>query len=445
MTDQGPNSELPILPNADICIIGAGSSGMTVVKALKEKGLRADVFEKGSDIGGMWRYENDNGQSSCYASLHIDTSRPNLGYTDFPLDPDLPDFPSHSQFLTHLENYAGHFQLRPMVRFNTEVVSVTPKDGRFIVELGDGQKLEYKTVIVANGHLADARLPEFPGTFTGDQTHSHYYRDATPYDGKRVMVVGLGNSAVDIAVDIARRAEHVFVSTRRSAWVMPKYLWGRPIDQVSGKISRLFRLKTKATRRVMSWLVRAMSGDQRRFGLPRPAHPMWREHATLSQELLPYIGHGYISIKPDIQELQSDKVVFVDATTEQVDAIIYATGYNITFPFLSPSVFDPKAEAGALYRRVVSLKHPGLIFAGLIQPVGPTIPLVEIQGKWIAAYLCGQMGLPEDAGRHAEVKAHQTLQQQSYLDSQRYALEVDYKQYLKQMHRDMAAGQGGVT
>lgn len=445
MTKQSANSELTKLPSADICIIGAGSSGMTVVKALQEKGLRADVFEKGSDIGGMWRYENDNGQSSCYASLHIDTSRPNLGYTDFSLDPDLPDFPSHSQFLTHLENYADHFQLRPMVRFNTEIASVTPKDGGFAVELADGQKLNYKTVIVANGHLADARLPDFAGTFTGDQTHSHYYRDAAPYDGKRVMVVGLGNSAVDIAVDIARRAEHVFVSTRRSAWVMPKYLFGLPIDQVSAKISRLFRLKTKATRRVMSWLTRATSGDQRRFGLPRPSHPMWREHATLSQELLPYIGHGYISIKPDIQELQSDKVAFVDGTAEQVDSIIYATGYNITFPFLPASVFDPKVEAGTLYRRMISLKHPRLIFAGLVQPVGPTIPLVETQGKWIAAYLSDHMTLPEDARRRTEVEAHQKFQQQSYLDSKRYALEVDYKHYSKQLQHDMATGQGGVT
>lgn len=429
---------------AEICIIGAGSSGMTVAKALKEKGLAVEIFEKGSDIGGMWRYQNDTGQGSCYASLHIDTSRPNLGYSDFPLDPDLPDFPSHAQFLSHLERYADRFGLRDLVRFGTEVASVTPKGKRYEVTLSSGEVRTYAQVIVANGHLSDPRTPEFAGRFDGDQIHSHHYRTADPFAGKRVMVVGLGNSAVDIAVDIARRAEHVLVSTRRSAWVMPKYLMGRPIDQVSAGIARRFRLSTKRARQVMSWLVRLAVGDQRRFGLPRPEHPMWREHATLSQELLPYVGHGYISVKPNVQELRGDRVAFVDGTEEQVDAIIYATGYKTTFPFLPAEVFDPEEEAGRLYRRMISLRHPGLIFAGLVQPVGPTIPLVEIQGQWIAGVLAGEIALPDVAGLSAEVDAHQTVQRATYLDSKRYVLEVDYRTYAGQMRRDMQTGQAGV-
>lgn len=429
---------------ADICIIGAGSSGMTVAKSLKERGLDVQVFEKGSDIGGMWRYNNDNGQSSCYASLHIDTSRPNLGYSDFPLDSSLPDFPSHRQFLSHLERYCDAFGLKELVRFNTEVAEVIPRDGRFDVRLATGEVQNFGTVIVANGHLADPRMPDFAGAFDGSVTHSHDYRTSDPYDGKRVMVVGLGNSAVDIAVDIARRTEKVFVSTRRSAWVMPKYLWGVPIDQISAGLSRRFRLPTTVTRRVMSWLVRTGVGDQRRFGLPRPAHPMWREHATLSQELLPYIGHGYIEVKPNVQELRGDGVAFVDGTEEKLDAIIYATGYHITFPFLSNAVFDPATEAGMLYRRMVSLKYPGLIMAGLVQPVGPTIPLVEIQGKWIAAYLADKMTLPDTAGQSREVETHRNVQRKTYLDSNRYVLEVDFKTYSRQMKRDISAGSAGI-
>ncbi|ASM74921.1 MULTISPECIES: flavin-containing monooxygenase [Roseobacteraceae] len=428
---------------ADICIIGAGSSGMTVAKSLQERGLAVQVFEKGSDIGGMWRYENDNGQSSCYASLHIDTSRPNLGYSDFPLDETLPDFPSHRQFLAHLERYADHFGLRKLVRFRTEVAEVIPKDGRFDVRLATGEVLNFGTVIVANGHLADPQMPDFSGSFNGPVIHSHHYRNADPYEGKRVMVVGLGNSAVDIAVDIARRTEHVFVSTRRSGWVIPKYLWGIPIDQVSAGLSRRLRLPTKTTRLVMSWLIRLGVGDQRRFNLPRPAHPMWREHATLSQELLPYIGHGYISVKPNVKELRGDSVAFADGSTEKLDAIIFATGYKITFPFLPETVFDPAQEVGALYRRMVSLKYPGLIFAGLVQPVGPTIPLVEIQGKWIAAYLSGAMRMPDRAARTEEIERHQQVQRKTYLDSKRYVLEVDFKTFSGQMRRDMAAGKAG--
>ncbi|WP_417674313.1 flavin-containing monooxygenase [Roseibium sp.] len=430
---------------ADICIIGAGSSGMTVAKALKEAGLAVEVFEKGSDIGGMWRYENDNGQSSCYASLHIDTSRPNLGYSDFPLDPDLPDFPRHDQFLKHLEKYADHFGLRDLVTFKTEIVSVEPIGERFRIRFSTGEEREYSTVIVANGHLSDPKLPGFPGNFDGQESHSHHYRTADPFADKRVMVVGIGNSAVDIAVDIARRAKHVFVSTRRSAWVMPKYLMGKPIDQVSGAIVRRFRLSTKVTRQIMSWLIRLGVGDQRRFGLPHPKHPMWREHATLSQELLPYIGHGYISVKPNVLELRGNTVAFVDGSKEELDAIIYATGYNITFPFLPTDVFDPRQEAGCLYRRMLSLRYPGLIFAGLVQPVGPTIPLVELQGKWIAGLLSGQMSLPGPEDRKREVEAHRADQRKTYLDSDRYVLEVDYRTYAGQMKRDLQSGRAGIN
>lgn len=429
---------------ADICIIGAGSSGVTVAKALTEKGLDFTIYEKGSDIGGMWRYENDNGQSSCYASLHIDTSRPNLGYSDFPLDPDLPDFPSHTQFLRHLERYADRFGIRERVTYRSEVKRVEPAGDRFRVTLADGESREFGTVIVANGHLSDPRMPEFLGRFDGMEIHSHHYRTADPFEGKRVMVVGLGNSAVDIAVDIARRASHVFVSTRRSAWVMPKYLMGTPVDQVSGRLARLLRLPTPQIRRIMSWLVRLGVGDQRRFGLPRPAHPMWREHATLSQELLPYIGHGYISVKPDVAELAGDRVRFVDGSAEEIDAIIYATGYRISFPFLPEDVFDPAREAGRLYRRIVSLRHPNLLFAGLVQPIGPTIPLVEKQGKWIAGLVSGLMKLPEPQQRLAEVEAHRARQRKTYLDSDRYILEVDYRLYAAQMAADLARGRAGL-
>jgi len=428
---------------ADICIIGAGSSGMTVAKALKERGLAFDCFEKGSDIGGMWRYENDNGQSSCYASLHIDTSRPNLGYSDFPIDPALPDFLSHAQFLRHLEAYADHFGIRPLVTFGTAVEKLEPAGPRWRVRLSTGEIREYGTVIVANGHLSDPRMPDFPGHFDGQQIHSHYYRTAAPFEGKRVMVVGLGNSAVDIAVDLCRRASEVVVSTRRSAWIMPKYLMGRPVDQWGNLIARRFRLTTKTTRRVMSWLIRLFNGDQRRFGLPRPEHPMWREHATLSQELLPYIGHGWIRVKPDVQELRGDRVVFVDGTEEALDAIIYATGYRTTFPFLPPHVFEPDKDVRTLYRRIVSLEHSGLFFAGLVQPIGPTIPLVEIQGKWIAGVLAGAVSLPDRAAMRREVEAHRERQRRTYLDSPRYVLEVDYRTYSRQMNTDLQRGAAG--
>jgi len=182
--------------------------------------------------------------------------------------------------------------------------------------------------------------------------------------------------------------------------------------------------------------VDGMGGDQRRFGLPRPDHPMWREHATLSQELLPYIGHGYIDVKPDVSELRGGQVAFADSTAADYDAIIYATGYQISFPFLDRTVFDPATEAGRLYRRMVPPAHPGLIFAGLVQPIGPTIPLVEIQGKWIAALLSGAFSLPSVDEMETEVSDHLARQKRTFLDSERYVLEVDSRHYAGQMNSD---------
>ncbi len=258
------------------------------------------------------------------------------------------------------------------------------------------------------------------------------------------MVVGLGNSAVDIAVDLCRRARHVTVSTRRSAWIMPKYLMGIPIDQWTGFMARNLKLPTTMVRRIMARLIRLGVGDQRRFGLPRPEHPMWREHATLSQELLPYVGHGRITIKPDVQELRGDRVAFVDGSEAPMDAIIYATGYKTTFPFLPTEVFDPETQAGRLYRRMFPPGQPGLIFAGLVQPIGPTIPLVETQGKWIAGVLSGELELPDDATQQREIDKHRERQRKTYLDSARYVLEVDYGLYTRQMKSDLQKGRAGI-
>jgi dimethylaniline monooxygenase (N-oxide forming) len=204
--------------STDICIIGAGSSGVAVAKALREKGLAFDCIEKGSDIGGMWRYQNDNGLSCAYRSLHIDTSRRSLGYSDFPIPNHYPDFLSHSQFLRYLVAYAERFGVRSSIQFNTEVTKVEKiPEGRWRVSTEDGKCRDYRAVVVANGHLWDPRRPSFPGDFAGETIHSREYRTAEPFDGKKVLVVGIGNSAVDIAVDLSKRASGTSLSTRTGA------------------------------------------------------------------------------------------------------------------------------------------------------------------------------------------------------------------------------------
>jgi dimethylaniline monooxygenase (N-oxide forming) len=190
----------------------------------------------------------------------------------------------------------------------------------------------------------------------------------------------------------------------------------------------------------MSRLIFLAVGDQTRFGVPKPKHPMWREHATLSQELLPYVGHGWIKIKPNIESFSGKDVRFSDGSCERFDAIIYATGYRPTMPFLSPDIFSVKDnEPVDLYRQIASPVHPGLFFAGLVQPIGPTIPLVEVQARWIASVLADEIEMPQVDKMRAEIKSHHEKKRRAWLDSARYTLEVDAKAYAAELTSDIAA------
>ena len=433
-----PDAQLPV------CIIGAGSSGMATAKALKEKGVKFDCFEIGSDIGGMWRYENDNGLSSAYRSLHIDTSRKSLGYSDFPIPEYHKDFLSHFEFVRYLEAYADRSDLRSHVHFNTRVEHIEPSaDGTWLVRIEGGAVFHYRAVVVANGHLWDPRYPNFPGTFNGETIHSHDYRTSEPFRDKKVMVVGIGNSAVDIAVDVCKQTTGTVVSTRRSAWIMPKYIMGIPVDRWSVFFARRLKLPTRWVRTVMQRLMFLAVGNQERYGVPKPKHAIWQEHATLSQELLPYVGHGWIAIKPDVKELRGDRVAFEDGTEEKIDAIIYATGYKTTFPFLDNSLFKLRDGKVQLYRRMLPPALPGLYMVGLIQPIGPTIPLVEVQALWLADLLSGAMTLPSTDDMAREIANHQRHIDKQYVGSARYTLEVDFRQYVGQLQKDRIRGLAG--
>lgn len=431
-------SQLPV------CIIGAGSSGVTAAKHLKERHVPFDCFEAGSNIGGMWRYENDNGMSSAYRSLHVDTSRKNLGYSDFPVPDRYPDFLSHYEVIEYLEAYAQSAGVLPLITFNTKVLRINPNaDGSWQVDIETGQSRRYRAVIVANGHLWDPRMPEFPGSFSHEMIHSHHYRKAEPFTDKNVLVVGIGNSAVDIAVDVCKSANRTFLSTRRSAWVMPKYIMGKPLDRWIGLFSRKLKLPTPLSRAIVQRIAFMVTGDQSRFGIPKPTHPIWREHTTLSQELLPYCGHGWIKVKPNVKALQGDHIDFEDGSREKIDAIVYATGYKTTFPFLDEKIFSVRDGQASLYRRIMPVERPGLFMLGLIQPVGPTIPLVEVQAKWTASVLAGSMDLPSDKAMKAEVAKHRKGIEKRYVGSARYTLEVDAKTYARALYSDIGRSKAG--
>lgn len=415
------------------CIIGAGSSGITACKTLRERGVPYDCFEMSSGIGGMWRYNNDNGRSSAYKSLHINTSRDTMAYSDFPLPQEWPPFPDHTKVLQYFESYVDRFGFRDTITFRTKVEKVTPAgNGNWDVTVigPDGQPRtnRYGAVLVANGHHWDPRLPSYPGEFHGQQMHSHYYRTPDAFVGKRVLVVGFGNSACDIACETARLSEQTFMSIRRGAHVIPKYMFGRPMDTILPKFIWKY-LPWWAIRPIFGFGLRMARGRMSWYGMPEPEHRILQEHPTISADLFNIIGHDYLTIKPNVQELCGDSVKFVDGSQEKIDLIVWCTGYNIVFPFFDRDIIDPLNNEVSLYHQVVHPDQPGLFFIGLVQPWGAIMPLAEAQSKWVADVLTGKSGLPSRDEMLAEIQRHRTDMAKRYTKSVRHTIQVDFFPY----------------
>ena len=426
-----------------VCIIGAGSSGIVAAQVLDARGIPFDCFEKGSQIGGNWRFENDNGMSSAYRSLHINTSRRVMAFKSLPMPDDFPDYPDHFQMAAYFDEFADHFGLREKISFRTEVTKVEPADGEWAVttraESGAEATERYRAVLVANGHHWDPRWPEpaFPGSeeFEGEQIHAHHYREPDVLRGKRVLVLGLGNSATDIAVESSRIAEKTFLAVRRGAYVLPKYLNGKPIDEAVHPLASYLPLSVQRFFAMKGLEIAA--GDMETYGLPKPDHKLFEAHPTVSSELLPRLGHGDIAVKPNIERFAGGRSVrFVDGSSEEIDLVVYCTGYKITFPFFDPKVLSAPENRLPLYRRVVSVERPGLYFVGFIQPLGPIMPLAEAQAEWIADLLGGRATLPSAGEMKREIASEERRQAKRFVASKRHTVEVDFHPYLREIRRE---------
>ncbi len=427
------------------CIIGAGASGITSAQVLAARGIDFDWFEIGSEIGGNWRYDNDNGVSSAYRSLHINTSRQAMEYAAFPMPDSLPDYPSHWQIADYFDAFVDHFGLRERVTFRTEVTRVVPQPGGgFEVTTRSRERgrepdiRHYDHVLVANGHHWDPRWPEpgFPGSedFPGEQLHAHYYRTPDLLEDKRVVVLGIGNSAADIAVESSRVAKATYLSMRRGAHVVPKYVFGQPTDHLTD--SPLARAPHRVQQLSMQTMLRVAVGKMTDYGLPEPDHRVLDAHPTVSDELLTRLGHGDITVKPSIERFDGSAVCFTDGSSVDADVVIYSTGYKISFPFLDEAVVAPTDNRVALYRRVVDPAHPGLYFIGLIQPLGSVMPLSEAQAHWVADLVSGTATLPSVGEMRAQIASYDEAVRRRYVASKRHTIQVDAKAYKSELERE---------
>jgi dimethylaniline monooxygenase (N-oxide forming) len=423
-----------------VCIIGAGSSGITAAKALQDQGIDFDCFEKGSGIGGNWRYQNDNGMSSAYKSLHINTNRMVMAYSDYAMPVHYPMFPHHSQILAYFEDYVDHFGFRSKIQFNTEVQEVSPlPDSRWQVKTSRGEAI-YDAVMVCNGHHWHPRWPEpaFAGTFTGEVMHSHFYKEPEQVRGKDVLVVGIGNSAVDIACESALQySGKVVVSTRSGAYIVPNWIWSLPFDSLANPLTSSLPLAVQRFfLKTMLWLAR---GRQEDYGVPTPKRDLLMEHPTLSQNFLNLCGRGLIEVKGNITRFEGKTVHFEDGSAHDFDLVVYCTGYQISFPFLKIEALKVETQNNVrLYNRVVHPDHPNLFFIGLIQPLGAIMPLAEVQSRWVAQLINGKCSLPNQAEMRKSMDNDRATLEKRYKKSPRHTIQVDFFPYKKTIEKAMS-------
>jgi cation diffusion facilitator CzcD-associated flavoprotein CzcO len=431
------------------CVIGAGSSGLPVIKALLDRGLPVACFERTPNVGGLWCIDNKRfGASAAYDSLHINTDTKLMEYQDFPMPEDLPAYPSHRQIHEYFRAYVGRFGLAEHIRFGATVERCRRlDDGRWEVALAGGERETFDALVVATGHHWDPQGPEPapPGRFAGVQIHSHVYRnpgDPLEMRGKRVVVVGLGNSAVDIATELGSRAvaERVFLSVRRGAWILPKWVGGTPITRLPHPQQLFPRMPWQATSLVMGLVMRLNVGHPTDYGLPAPDHRPLQSHPTVSQDLLSRIGHGDIAVKPAIRALDGDAVVFEDGSREPADVIVWCTGYKVSFPFLGPDVLEVRDNVVPLWCRTVLPGLDNLFFVGLYQPLGSIMQPAELQARVIGEYLLGHIAFPDEAHMRRDIEAERRAMERRYLRSRRHTMQVDFGPFMHRLRRLLVQG-----
>ncbi|CAM5623358.1 Flavin-binding monooxygenase OS=Streptomyces fumanus OX=67302 GN=GCM10018772_27650 PE=3 SV=1 [Streptomyces fumanus] len=424
-----------------VCVIGAGLSGLAAAHALKERGIDFVCLEKAPDVGGVWRQPGTGERGPGYRSLHLNTAKDLTAYADFPMPAEYPLYPRHSEVAAYLRSFAEWAGVLGHVETRTEVRSVRQDpDGTWTVVSADARgrtaTRRFAHVVVASGHHTEPALPDPlpPGhdTFTGTVLHALDYHDGADFTGRRVVVVGLGASAVDIAADLSRHAARTVLSVRRGLHIVPKQLYGLSVDQIAE--APWFQAMTfEEQRRFCERALHVARGNLADYGLPEPDHPLFSSAVTISDEILSRIRHGAVLPRPAIASFDGPRVRFADGSAEEADAVVYCTGYHMAFPFLPEGC--PVAADGSvrLYKRVVAPDRPGLYFVGLVRPVGAITRLVEAQSRWVAGLVAGDSALPSAEVMRAEVTEYLAGITRRYGRTRGASIQVDVGPYLGQL------------
>jgi hypothetical protein len=422
-----------------IAVIGAGPSGITALKSMVDEQLDVICFDKNDRVGGNWLYSDQPSHSSVFETTHIISSKTLSQYADFTFDdfdPNIPDYPSHQQLAAYFQAYAMHFDLNKFIQFKTEVRKVT-RTAEGLWEIfthfnGIDTTNFFTDLIVCNGHHWKPRYPQYPGKFSGQFLHSHDFKKAQDFVGKKVLVIGGGNSACDVAVETSRISEKTSISWRRGYRIIPKFFFGKPSDIV-GKGMTWLPVKLRSI--LSQLLIRIFIGKNVNYNLPEPDHAFGATHPTINDELLYRIRHGKVHPKPDIDHFEDKTVYFKDGSNESFDVIISCTGYIIAHDFFDQSFIDYSVGEVPLYLKMLHPDYDNLFFIGLFQPLGCIWPGAELQAKLVARQLTGKWKRP--ANISAMIQKEVTNPHYEQLKTPRHTITVDYHVFRRQLLKEL--------
>ena len=363
------------------CVIGAGPAGLLAARSLKQAGIAYDQFEKDSDVGGIWDIEKD--WTPMYETAHFISSKTVSHLPGYPMPESYPDYPNHAQIFAYIKNFARDFGLYGNITFDC-AVEWLDKDGEtWLVTLENGETRRYAGLFICNGNTWDPNIPEYPGEFAGETIHSLKYNSPEEFRGKRVLIVGAGNSGCDIACDAAASAKEAYISMRRGYHFIPKHIFGQPSDLFAQGVKIPARLETFVFEKLLKLLI----GDLTNYGLPKPDHRVLESHPIMNTQILHFLSHGDLEYRPDIERFEGNAVHFVDGRSVEVDLIVYATGYKVTYPFMQRSHFEWVGKYPELYLSAFHRKYDNVCVLGLHQTDGGAYEFFSLQ----ADMMCNQI------------------------------------------------------
>lgn len=424
----------------EVLVIGAGPSGLVTLKTLRQLGINATCVDRNERIGGNWDIESPF--SSVYESAHLISSKGMTQFADFPMPEEYPEYPSHHQVLAYLNSYAERFDLGQYIRKKITVNRVEKVNDGWILTISPSDGLsstveKYNAIVIANGHHAEPMLPEAVGEFSGEVLHAHAYKHHRQLADRRVLVVGAGNSGCDIAVEAAIHGKSAAISMRRGYHFFPKFIRGKPADVVGDRVRR-WPIPRSWQRLLSQFVVDWTIGRPHRYGLPKPEHRLFEAHPIINSQLPYYAGHGKLSVFPDIRLLDGNEVEFTDGRRETFDTIIYATGYQLTFPFIQPELLNTVDGIPQLYLHAFHPTDDTLFVAGMIQPNSGQWPLTDLQTQIIARYLKATQSESSSADAFREEKRSvqsAATSREGFLATPRHRLEVDYFEYRRTLQK----------